>query len=539
MNLNLRLISAAAIAVCSMASHAATAPNPNAVDTTKCAVKPATGAEAEALVANCAPVATLFIGGASTQKDNLLTVLKATLFDATALEPIEIVDEGSLTKASVKSFLGKTKAVTNGYPAGSLVLVTYNFNNGSAGGVSQLLAKTPALKDAADPLKGLPEANAVFVGPAKDVNTPGGTIKNLFCGTGVTGVATVSTTTKVGCKSNSMQTADMALSDVRAEELYATYPVAAVTAKNIPTLTQVPLFLQSFGVAVSQKLYLALQTKQGLTGCDAADKIDTAACQPSISRADYASLVSKGGKIKTLADLTGDATLTAPLILARRDDYSGTQAASNMFFVNGQCGGNYEQGGSDAKAAAASIDAAVLKVGGLMGGLAIRTDKDAEDVPATLDVQANATSTLVKNALSSADDYVIGVLGTGSGSAVTGTGTAKGRFVKIDGVTPNFASATATAPSSTATRAQIANGVYPFAYVMQGMYVTATIDKVATKKATVLAVLNGFKSSALTNLSGIAYLDSAASDQVAGQQSKYSRTYTDGKVNNCSPITKL
>jgi hypothetical protein len=219
--------------------------------------------------------------------------------------------------------------------------------------------------------------------------------------------------------------------------------------------------------------------------------------------------------------------------LARRDDYSGTQAASNMFFVNGQCGGNYEQANTK------SIDAAVLKAGGLMGGLAIRTDKDAEDVPATLDVQANATSTLVKNALSSADDYVIGVLGTGGGSAVTGTGTAKGRFVKIDGVTPNFASATATAPSSTATRAQIANGVYPFAYVMQGMYVTATIDKVATKKATVLAVLNGFKSSALTNLSGIAYLDSAASDMVSAQQSKYSRTYTDGKVNNCSPITKL
>ena len=537
MNLNLRLISAAAIAVCSMASHAATAPNPNAIDTTKCAVKPATGAEAEALVANCAPVATLFIGGASTQKDNLLAVLKATLFDATALEPIEIVDEGSLTKAGVKSFLGKTKAVTNGYPAGSLVHVIYNFNNGSAGGVSQLLAKAPALKDAADPLKGLPEANAVFVGPAKDQFTAGGTIKNLFCGT-AGAVATPSSATKVGCKSNSMQTADMALSDVRAEELYATYPVAAVTAKNIPTLTQVPLFLQSFGVAVSQKLYLALQTKQGLDASCATTAIETAACQPSISRADYASLVSKGGKIKTLGDLVGDTTLTAPLILARRDDLSGTQAASNMFFVNGQCGGNYEQGGSDAKAASASIDAAVIKVGGLLGGLAIRTDKDAEDT-AALDVQANATSTKVKDALSSADDYVIGVLGTGGGSAVTGTGTAKGRFVKIDGVSPNFASATATAPSSTAARAQIANGVYPFAYVMQGMYVTATIDKVATKKATVLAVLNGFKSSALTNLSGIAYLDSAASDMVSAQQSKYSRTYTSGAVNNCAPITKL
>jgi len=534
MNLNLRLISAAAIAVCSMASHAATAPNPNAVDTTKCAVKPATGAEAEALVANCAPVATLFIGGASTQKDNLLTVLKASLFDATALEPIEIVDEGSLTNksaspvgANTKSFLGKTKAVTNGYPAGSLVLVTYNFNNGSAGGVSQVLAKTPALKDAADPLKGLPEANAVFVGPAKDVNTAGGTIKNLFCGT-AGAVTTVSTATKVGCKSNSMQIADMALSDVRAEELYATYPVAAVTAKNIATLTQIPLFMQSFGVAVSEPLYKALQKKNGLAstcGDSGATNIDGAACQPSISRADYASLVSKGGKIKTLADLTGDATLTAPLILARRDDYSGTQAASNIFFVNGQCGGNYEQ--SNAK----SIDAAVIKAGGLLGGLAIRTDKDAEDT-AALDVQANVTSGTVKTAVGSSTDYAIGVLGTGSG----GKTNTYGRFVKIDGFSPNFDGTNYM--NATATRAQI-NAGYPFSYVMMGMYVTATIDKVATKKATVLAVLNGFKSSALTNLSGIAYLDSAASDQVAGQQSKYSRTYTSGAVNNCAPITKL
>jgi len=533
MNLNLRLISAAAIAVCSMASHAATAPNPNAVNTAKC-VKPTDPATAEDFVAHCAPAATIFIGGASTMKSNVLDVLKVALFDTTAMTPIEIVDEGSLKKANVKAYYGLSKTITNGYPAGSRILVVYNYNNGSAGGVSQLLAKTPALKDAADPIKGLPEANVVFVGPAKDVNTAGGTIKNLFCGTGVAGVATVSTATKVGCKSNSMQTADMALSDVRAEELYSMYPLAAATPAKFLGLAQVPLFVQSFGVAVSESLYKALQTKNGLAstcGDSGATNIDGAACQPSISRADYASLVSKGGKIKTLADLTGNTADTAPLVLARRDDLSGTQAVSNMFFVNGQCGGNNEQANTK------SIDAAILKAGSLMGGLEIRT-KGTSESTAALDVMSAATSDDVKTAVGGAG-YAIGVLGVGSGGKQGTTG----RFVKIDGFSPNYDGTNYM--NSTATRNQI-NAGYPFSYVMIGMYSKAVMDAktAVAKKATVTALLDGFKSSASavnggTNLSGIAYLDSAATLATAAQQSKYTRVTTGGVVNNCAPLTKL
>ena len=493
MNLKLRLISAAAIAMCSMASHAA-----GNLVTAACTAPIADAAAAEALVANCAPVATLFVGGASTQQGNLLTVLNATLFDTAAMTPILIQDNASPTKAGVKAYLGKTKSVTNGYPAGSLIYVVYNANNGSAGGVSQLLAKTPKLADQTDPKKAVAEADVAFVGPAKDATTPGGTMKNTFCGTAATGVT--STTTLVACNSHTTQTADMALSDVRAEELYALYPAA--TGK-ISTLTQVPLFLQSFGVAVSQPLYIALQKKNGLADTCSTTGIDTAACQPSLSRADYASLVAEGGKIATLADLTADPSLTGLLKLARRDDFSGTQAASNMFFVNGQCGGNDEAG------VAKSIDANVAKAGGLLGGLAIRTDVT----------------------IGSSTDYAIGVLGTGSG----GKTNIYGRFVKIDGVSPNFDGTYYM--SATATRAQIANGAYPFAYVMQGMYLTAMKD--AAKKATVLAVFDGFKSSALTDLAGIAYLDSAASNAVAAKQAKYSRVDSNGKTNNCSPITKL
>ncbi|MDH4391758.1 MAG: hypothetical protein QE285_10105, partial [Aquabacterium sp.] len=321
------------------------------------------------------------------------------------------------------------------------------------------------------------------------------------------------------CNSHTTQTADLALSDVRAEELYAMYAAATLKAT---TLTQVPLFFQSFGVVVSQPLYIALQKKNGLAESCNTTGIDTAACQPSISRADYASLVAKNGKIATIADLTGDSTLTGTLNLARRDDLSGTQASSNIFFVNGQCGGNAEV------AVPKSIDGLVAKAGGLLGGLAVRTDI-TDDVAGTLDVAAHATSDGVKSAVGSQTAYSIGVAGTGSG----GKTSTYGRFVKIDGVSPNFDGTNYM--TAAATRAQIANGAYPFAYVVQGMYVTATMAKNAAKKATVLAVLNGFKSSAITDLSGIAYLDSDASDAMAAKQSKYSRANGD----NCSPIVKL
>lgn len=275
-------------------------------------------------------------------------------------------------------------------------------------------------------------------------------------------------------------------------------------------------------MAVSPKLYAALQLKQfGASSACVTDTATaaTAACQPSIKRADYASLVAKGGKIDSVAALVGDGSLSGELVLARRDDLSGTQAASNMFFVNGQCGGNGNA------AVAKSTDANVAKAGGLLGGLAIRSSADT--ITGQLTVQSNVTSGEVKAALNVANSYAIGVLGTGSGGA---QGSA-GHFVKIDGISPNFDGTNFR--SATATRAQIANGAYPFAYTLYGMYVTKTMDdaKNADKKALVNALLAGFKDSTLTNLSGFAYLDGAD----ALKQSAYGRQ--DG--NNCSPITKL
>ena len=496
------VIAGACLAACSVSSFAATAVCPTTLTT------PADGAAAEVIVKNCAPAATLFIGGASTQSSNLLLIANAQLFDS-AFTPIQIQDNVTTSKANVKAFVGKAKAGIGGL-GGKLIYVVYNFNNGSAGGVSQLLGKTPKLADQAIPAKAIPEADVPFVGPAKDATTPDTKTANAFCGTAATTVT--STASLVACNSHTTQTADMALSDVRAQELYAVYEAAA--KGKVSTLTQVPLALQSFGVAVSPLLYSALQTKQGLVAGD-----QTAANQPSIKSADYASLVSKGGKVDSLAALVGDASLAGQsLTLARRDDLSGSQAASNIFFVNGQCGGN------DLAAVAKSIDQAVAKAGGLLGGLAIRSTTDS--VAGQLVVQANVTSTDVRTALN-AGGYAIGVLGTGGGGAQG----AAGQFVKIDGVSPNFDGTNFR--NATATRAQIVGGAYPFAYTLFGMYVTKTMAdaKNADKKAMVNAMISGFKDSNLSNLSGFGYLDGG----VAAKQTAYSRE----NGNNCSPITKL
>lgn len=107
---------------------------------------------------------------------------------------------------------------------------------------------------------------------------------------------------------------------------------------------------QGFGVMVSEKLYLAMQNKQADEGrlpasCDSDTNNDgvydvtnftPGACQPSISKEEYAAIVD-GGNFAYVANgaLTGDAGVVN---LCRRVETSGTQASSNVYFLNNSCG---------------------------------------------------------------------------------------------------------------------------------------------------------------------------------------------------------
>lgn len=133
---------------------------------------------------------------------------------------------------------------------------------------------------------------------------------------------------------------------------YALYGIGSAPA------TQPAAFSQVFGIAVSPALYTALQAAQGLAGCGI-DSL-TAACQPSISKAQYVSIVSD---IYNTAKLNINATLGVGaegdlLTVCRRVSTSGTQASSNQYFLNSFIGGDGAAAGALAPADAANYASA-------------------------------------------------------------------------------------------------------------------------------------------------------------------------------------
>lgn len=100
-----------------------------------------------------------------------------------------------------------------------------------------------------------------------------------------------------------------------------------------------------FGIGASPKLYSALQADQIATGllpstCTAGTVSSPAStCAPTITRAQYASIVgaSGGAMNASVAGLFTTAPTLSTFELARRDQGSGTQASSNAFFLNDGC----------------------------------------------------------------------------------------------------------------------------------------------------------------------------------------------------------
>ncbi|WP_290902695.1 hypothetical protein [Aquabacterium sp.] len=166
-------------------------------------------------------------------------------------------------------------------------------------------------------------------------------------------------------------------------------------------------FSQAFGVAVSNSLYTALQAAQGLTGCGANDL--TPACQPTVSRAQYASIATSSfNSAKTsINSLFG--VPAGKLTLCRRASTSGTQAASNQFFLNNLTG-NGPNAGAEVPADAANY--------GPTNGIA-----------ATFEVKEGAGTSNARDCLNAAG-YGIGVLSLENVPAAT-TGY---RFVKLNRV---------------------------------------------------------------------------------------------------------
>ncbi|MEY2838178.1 MAG: hypothetical protein RJB60_477 [Pseudomonadota bacterium] len=138
----------------------------------------------------------------------------------------------------------------------------------------------------------------------------------------------------------------------------AAFPPSALAAAGLsaaPTTTPAS-FSQVFGVAVSPALYTALQTAQGITGN--VDNV-SAAGQPSISKAQYASIVSDSFNTakQDISAILGVGTAGDKLTVCRRVSTSGTQASSNQFFLNAFVGGDGSAAGALAPADATTYGA--------------------------------------------------------------------------------------------------------------------------------------------------------------------------------------
>jgi len=242
----------------------------------------------------------------------------------------------------------------------------------------------------------------------------------------------------------------------------------------------------------------------------AANNQYTEACQPNISRTQYSSLVTSKGTIKASAGfIPNDNT---KLVLARRDDLSGTQAVSNMYFANAIC--------------AAADPKSKVNVGGAMD--VMTTTPDSTKLVVNLNVQTGD----VEGNLGLTDVYSIGVIALAKGAS------SSYKFVKLDGASPNFAKAGSSALSGANLRNNMVDGTWPLQVVSYAMYTKASVATAGAKKELINRFVSDLTNSGNHNLTAISYFDGA----VAAQQSKVTRVSTvaaDGTptYNNCSPLT--
>lgn len=223
---------------------------------------------------------------------------------------------------------------------------------------------------------------------------------------------------------------------------------------------------QGFGVAVSDSLYAALQTAQGLTGC--AGNFTPGACQPSISKAQYASIAAQSGGYHTdWSPILGTAGAGKAVNLCRRVPTSGTQASSDVYFLESPCAKADPNNGFLIPATAA--------------------DTVSNQFVVTEGSSTGNVKSCLTNA-STAGDFAIGVA-----SLENKPGTSdKWHFVKLDGVSPNL--------DANQKQATI-NGDYTFAYEQEALWRN---DLDATRVAFMNALITKLADPNLSNLVGLA-----------------------------------
>jgi len=528
--------------------------------TANCTASYNSASSAADFVNNCAPDMTLFIGGSSAMGSSIgATITSAGYFTSAPIIVYDGASPNGLGKAAVdvkgannnggkagngvSAWYGIANPVYANGKTGQKLLVIFNGYNGSAAGVSNVLATDPT---------GIPEADVVSVGPiGTEANTCTSKVKDdvlpvFGSTTGVT-VPDLKGSFAVHCTAaSSKKHADIAISDVDVTELLELYPTATTSLTKV---VRTPLAMQGFAIAVNNTFYSDLQTEQlkpggflygarktsdGTTWTDCAAGDYALQCQPNITSAQYASLVTKEGKIKSAAGFIPGSTKT--LTLARRDQLSGTQATSNMFFASEICN-------------ALDSKSKVNTHGGALTALR-STDTSLYD-PAKLTVNENVQTSSVESDLKTpTTDYSIGMIALSkAGSSTTGY-----KFVKLDGASPNF-KAVATPKASPETgytysvgqldgstlRNNMIDGSWPLQVTAYAVYLAADVTAYNAKKNTgvkstiIKALVADLSDASRSDLAGIGYFNGGA-DKKTQFMRVAKATGTTPVVNNCAPL---
>ena len=268
---------------------------------------------------------------------------------------------------------------------------------------------------------------------------------------------------------------------------------------NTPT----PLFMTGFGVAVNKNLYQALQRSnqsQGLipSFCSIGDMAN-ASCQPSLTSASIASLLSTQGSLRSANGLIqGDNT---PLHVNIYNPASSTQAATGINFLNTPCG-NFTK-------------------------LTIKS-------PSNLDFVSSADNSLTffthlqDSEMSAADGlkraqtgYAIGVLPL----SIVPTAEDNWNFIRVDNQSPNFSP---TGDKDPTNRVGMTSGNYGF---ITTSFAISPLKENALVKSLASALVSALQNISNTDLPGVAYLDGSNTDLLDKQSS-----LTRALPNNCAPL---
>jgi len=422
-----------------------------------CATLASTGAFAACPAANAtinascvlqAPAKTYYIAGASAQAQ-AFNAIAPTLFDT----PADVIKITAVAPAPDTANQDKHVAYY-GLRGGVATAIVYRNSGGSGSGIRQLVSKTAGAYTA------IPNSPAV------------GTENVAMNLTGCAAVSNAAAPWTTTCSGSVAQVPVAALSDVLPGELSAgLFPPAGANYFGPAALDVTTTSLQGFGVVVNA----ALKTKLVQQNAREGRPVD-ATGQPSIRRADYASLVSVEGGIKDAASLLNDPSDTTAITVCRRTDTSGTQAASNLFFLN--------------------------NVSGLKGFGGALNPESVAAPGVTYNLASSSSNALTCLAGSG---YRIGVLSLEN----IPSGWS---YVKIDGVSPDFSydlngttiPGAGIVKNDPKQRQQMAAGYYPFAYQSVVAITPTAPAAVKTLRDDIVLKLSD---STASDLAGFAYQD--------------------------------